>query len=229
MHVKTVRRFRDIHGSATSICALAVKCRFTSVSNREARTGKHRPMRAQARRHPTPDEVAARAGVSRTVASRTVASRAINNAPNVSRGPRDAAAQAVRALGYVPNPTARALVTSQGGTVLLAVSHDGPPAGPGTGPGDGPDAGCPDDRRATRLAAAADPPGGARLSSLTPAHAHMGCAGCALSAPGWCCARGSAAGHARGRAAPVRRSARRAGRAARGRTPGAAARGWAAR
>ena len=78
-------------------------------------------MRAQPKRHPTLDEVAARAGVSRTVAS-----RAINNGPYVSRSARDAVAQAVRALGYVPNPTARALATSQGGTVLLAVSHDDP-------------------------------------------------------------------------------------------------------
>ena len=78
-------------------------------------------MGAQARRRPTLDEVASHAGVSRTVAS-----RAINDAPEVSRTAREAVQKAVRELGYVPNPTARALATSQAGAVLLAVSHDDP-------------------------------------------------------------------------------------------------------
>jgi DNA-binding LacI/PurR family transcriptional regulator len=78
-------------------------------------------MGAVAKRRPTLDEVAARAGVSRSVAS-----RAINNGRDVSRGAREAVEQAVRELGYVPNLTARALATSQGGAVLLAVSHDDP-------------------------------------------------------------------------------------------------------
>ncbi len=78
-------------------------------------------MGAQTGRRATLDEVARRAGVSRTVAS-----RAINNARDVSRGARDAVDKAVRELGYVPNPTARALATSQAGAVLLAVSHNEP-------------------------------------------------------------------------------------------------------
>jgi len=78
-------------------------------------------MGARTGRRPTLDEVASRAGVSRSVAS-----RAINNTRDVSRGAREAVEKAVRELGYVPNPTARALVTSQAGTVLLAVSHDEP-------------------------------------------------------------------------------------------------------
>ena len=72
-------------------------------------------------RPPTLDEVAARAGVSRTVASRV-----INNGPNVSRGKRDAVEQAIRELGYTPNRSARALATRQTGVVVLAVSGDGP-------------------------------------------------------------------------------------------------------
>ncbi len=76
-------------------------------------------MGAQAQRRPTLDEVALRAGVSRSVAS-----RAINNARDVSRNARDAVQKAVRELEYVPNPTAKALATSRAGTVLLAVSHD---------------------------------------------------------------------------------------------------------
>ncbi|CAM5375725.1 hypothetical protein SGLAM104S_08554 [Streptomyces glaucescens] len=49
------------------------------------------------RRQPTLDEVAERAGVSRSVAS-----RALNNAPHVSRAKREAVERAVRQLGYVP-------------------------------------------------------------------------------------------------------------------------------
>lgn len=78
-------------------------------------------MGAQAKRRPTLDEVAARAGVSRSVASRV-----INNTKDVSSGAREAVQKAVRELGYVPNPSARALATSQAGTILLAVSHDDP-------------------------------------------------------------------------------------------------------
>ncbi|MEU9060901.1 LacI family DNA-binding transcriptional regulator [Streptomyces sp. NPDC048430] len=68
---------------------------------------------------PTLDEVAERAGVSRTAAS-----RAINNVPHVSRAKRDAVERAVRELGYVPNPTARALATRKVGAVVLAASSD---------------------------------------------------------------------------------------------------------
>lgn len=78
-------------------------------------------MDPRAKRRPTLDEVALRAGVSRSVASRV-----INNTRDVSSTARDAVQRAVRELGYVPNPAARALATSQVGTVLLAVSHDDP-------------------------------------------------------------------------------------------------------
>ena len=78
-------------------------------------------MGAQANRRPTLDEVALRAGVSRSVASRV-----INNTRDVSGAAREAVRKAVRELGYVPNPMARGLVTAQAGTVLLAVSHDDP-------------------------------------------------------------------------------------------------------
>jgi DNA-binding LacI/PurR family transcriptional regulator len=78
-------------------------------------------MRTSPRRPPTLDEVAARAGVSRTAAS-----RAINNDPHVSQAKRDAVDKAVRELGYVPNPTARALVARRVGAVVLAVSTDEP-------------------------------------------------------------------------------------------------------
>ncbi len=72
-------------------------------------------------RQPTLDEVAARAGVSRTAASRV-----INNAPYVSAVKRAAVERAVRELGYVPNPTARALASRRVGAVVLAVSSDQP-------------------------------------------------------------------------------------------------------
>ena len=56
------------------------------------------------RRQSTLDEVAELAGVSRSVASRV-----LNNAPHVSPAKREAVERAVHRLGYVPNPTARAL------------------------------------------------------------------------------------------------------------------------
>ncbi|MFC7529316.1 LacI family DNA-binding transcriptional regulator [Actinoplanes sp. GCM10030250] len=73
------------------------------------------------RRQPTLDEVAERAGVSRSAASRV-----INKAPHVSRATRDAVERAIKELGYLPNRTARALATRQTGIVALAVSHDDP-------------------------------------------------------------------------------------------------------
>src|SRR5689334_21154713 len=73
------------------------------------------------RRQPTLDEVAERAGVSRSAASRV-----INKAPHVSRATRDAVERAIKEMGYLPNRTARALATKQTGIVALAVSHDDP-------------------------------------------------------------------------------------------------------
>jgi DNA-binding LacI/PurR family transcriptional regulator len=72
-------------------------------------------------RLPTLDQVAERAGVSRTAASRV-----INNAPNVSRAKREAVEQAIKDLGYHPNRTARALATSRTDTVVLAVAGERP-------------------------------------------------------------------------------------------------------
>lgn len=73
------------------------------------------------RRQPTLDEVTQLAGVSRSVAS-----RALNNAPHVSRAKREAVERAVRQLGYVPNPTARALATRQTGAAALVVAGEDP-------------------------------------------------------------------------------------------------------
>lgn len=78
-------------------------------------------MERSPKRQPTLDEVAARAGVSRTAASRV-----INNVPHVSQAKREAVQRAVRELGYVPNATARALATSRVGAVVLAVCSDEP-------------------------------------------------------------------------------------------------------
>ncbi len=72
-------------------------------------------------RQPTLDEVAERAGVSRTAASRV-----INNAPHVSRAKRAAVEKAIRDLGYTPSRTAKALATQRTGVVALAISGDDP-------------------------------------------------------------------------------------------------------
>lgn len=78
-------------------------------------------MEPSPKRMPTLDEVAARAGVSRTAASRV-----INNAPHVSRAKREAVQRAVRELHFVPNPSAQALASRRVGAVVLAVSSDEP-------------------------------------------------------------------------------------------------------
>ncbi|GAA0604756.1 LacI family DNA-binding transcriptional regulator [Kribbella sandramycini] len=78
-------------------------------------------MTDHSRRQVTLDEVAERAGVSRSAASRV-----INNAPHVSKAKREAVQRAVTDLGYVPNATARALATQQVGAVVLAISSDNP-------------------------------------------------------------------------------------------------------
>jgi DNA-binding LacI/PurR family transcriptional regulator len=73
------------------------------------------------RRQPTLDEVAERAGVSRSAASRV-----LNNAPHVSPEKRAAVLRAMRELDYVPNTTARALATRQRGAVALVISGEAP-------------------------------------------------------------------------------------------------------
>ncbi|MER5728290.1 LacI family DNA-binding transcriptional regulator [Streptomyces sp. NPDC002138] len=78
-------------------------------------------MEPSPKRMPTLDEVAARAGVSRTAASRV-----INNAPHVSRAKREAVQRAVRELDFVPNPSAQALASRRVGAVVLAVSSNEP-------------------------------------------------------------------------------------------------------
>src|SRR4051794_3817140 len=67
-------------------------------------------------RRPTLDAVAARAGVGRGTVSRV-----INGSPKVSPQARAAVEQAIAELGYVPNRTARSLVTSRTDSVALVV------------------------------------------------------------------------------------------------------------
>ncbi len=65
---------------------------------------------------PTLDEVARVAGVSRATAS-----RAINGGSRVSQAARAAVEQAVRTLGYIPNPAARSLVTRRTDSIAVIV------------------------------------------------------------------------------------------------------------
>ena len=92
-------------------------------SGRSASAPKHAPSRRPNDSHmrPTLDEVALRAGVSRSAAS-----RAMNNAPHVNPLKRDAVMRAAEELGYIPNATARALATSKVGSVVLVVSNEDP-------------------------------------------------------------------------------------------------------
>lgn len=81
----------------------------------------HRPAVDDPQVRPTLDEVARRAGVSRSVAS-----RAMNNTRHVSPAKREVVERAARELGYVPNASARALATSKSGSVVLAVVNEDP-------------------------------------------------------------------------------------------------------
>jgi DNA-binding LacI/PurR family transcriptional regulator len=65
---------------------------------------------------PTLDEVARLAGVSRATAS-----RAINGGSRVSAKAAEAVAEAVRTLGYTPNPAARSLVTRRTDSVAMVI------------------------------------------------------------------------------------------------------------
>lgn len=67
-------------------------------------------------RRPTLEMVAARAGVSRATVSRVV-----NGSQTVAPHIRESVLRAVRALGYVPNPAARSLVTQRTDSYALVV------------------------------------------------------------------------------------------------------------
>ena len=71
---------------------------------------------AAGRDRPTLEQVAARAGVSRATASRV-----INGSPTVASHIREAVLGAVQALGYLPNPAARSLVTQRTDSFALVV------------------------------------------------------------------------------------------------------------
>ena len=68
------------------------------------------------RERPTLEQVAARAGVSRATVSRV-----INGSPTVAAHLRETVNRAVQALGYVPNPAARSLVTQRTDSYALVV------------------------------------------------------------------------------------------------------------
>ena len=71
---------------------------------------------AQGRERPTLEKVAARAGVSRATVSRVV-----NGSQTVAPHIRESVMRAVQALGYVPNPAARSLVTQRTDSYALVV------------------------------------------------------------------------------------------------------------
>jgi DNA-binding LacI/PurR family transcriptional regulator len=71
-----------------------------------------------ARRPPTLEQVAARAGVGRGTVSRVV-----NGSANVADATRETVLAAVRELGYVPNRAARALVTKRTDSIALVVAE----------------------------------------------------------------------------------------------------------
>ena len=69
-----------------------------------------------ARRPPTLEDVAARAGVSRATASRVV-----NDDPRVRESAREAVTSAIAELGYLPNRAARSLVVREPDSVAVLI------------------------------------------------------------------------------------------------------------
>src|SRR5690242_9753584 len=78
------------------------------MSSRPARGGQH----------PTMDQVAEAAGVSRATVSRV-----INGAPSVDAKIREMVERAIAQTGYVPNVAARSLVTRRSNSVALVISE----------------------------------------------------------------------------------------------------------
>lgn len=74
---------------------------------------------SQHQRSPTINDVAARAGVSKKTVSRF-----INNSPLMSAATREKVSDAIKQLGYVPNPQARALALRR--NFMIALLHDNP-------------------------------------------------------------------------------------------------------
>ncbi|MGK5678337.1 LacI family DNA-binding transcriptional regulator [Actinoplanes sp. URMC 104] len=70
------------------------------------------------RQHPTMDQVAEAAGVSRATVSRV-----INGAPSVDSKIREIVQRAIAETGYVPNVAARSLVTRRSNSVALVISE----------------------------------------------------------------------------------------------------------
>jgi DNA-binding LacI/PurR family transcriptional regulator len=79
-----------------------------AMSSRPARGGQH----------PTMDQVAEAAGVSRATVSRV-----INGAPSVDAKIREVVQRAISDTGYVPNVAARSLVTRRSNSVALVISE----------------------------------------------------------------------------------------------------------
>lgn len=73
---------------------------------------------ARGGQHPTMDQVAEAAGVSRATVSRV-----INGAPSVDAKIREIVQRAIAVTGYVPNVAARSLVTRRSNSVALVISE----------------------------------------------------------------------------------------------------------
>ncbi len=81
-------------------------------------TDRMNPRPVRGGQHPTMDQVAEAAGVSRATVSRV-----INGAPSVDSKIRDMVQRAIAETGYVPNVAARSLVTRRSNSVALVISE----------------------------------------------------------------------------------------------------------
>ena len=92
----------------SALQAVAADAITDRMSSRAARGGQH----------PTMDQVAEAAGVSRATVSRV-----INGAPSVDAKIREMVQRAIAETGYVPNVAARSLVTRRSNSVALVISE----------------------------------------------------------------------------------------------------------
>ena len=96
------------HHRESALPAVVAGAITDRMSSRAARGGQH----------PTMDQVAEAAGVSRATVSRV-----INGAPSVDAKIREMVQRAIAETGYVPNVAARSLVTRRSNSVALVISE----------------------------------------------------------------------------------------------------------
>src|SRR3954453_2129619 len=107
----------DGGGTRSHTAARRLRESALSLSPGGAITDRMNSRPARGGQHPTMDQVAEAAGVSRPTVSRV-----INGAPRVDPKTREMVQRAIAETGYVPNVAARSLVPRRSNSVALVIS-----------------------------------------------------------------------------------------------------------